>query len=96
MLESVTEALRAANGAGGVELTNLGSIADLMDKIGGLLAGSIDTVADMLFDFSPALAEDRERIEAEGYDDEIIAAFVEVLKLLYPFGQLATLFPNGR
>lgn len=92
----VSQALRLADGAGGVELTNLGSIADIVDSVGGLLAGSIDLVADLLFDFSPELAADRERIETEGYDDEIIAAFLEVLKLLYPFGEMTSLFPSGR
>lgn len=95
-LDGVTGALRLADGATSVELTDLNSVADLVQKIGGLLVGSIDLVADMLFDFSPELAADRQRIDAEGYDDEIVAAFLEVIKLLYPFEQLGRLFQTGR
>lgn len=92
----ISKALKSADGAAGLEVSDLNSIAELVDQIGGLLVGSVDIIAEMLFDFSPALAADRERIEAEGFDDEIFSAFVEVLKLLYPFGEIARLFPSGR
>jgi hypothetical protein len=92
----ITNAMRMAGSASSVELTDLNSLAGLLDTVGGLLAGSIDQVADLLFDFSPELAEDRERIEREGFDDEIIAAFLEVLRLLYPFGEIGKLFQIGR
>jgi hypothetical protein len=53
-----------------------------------------DRITAMLFDYSPVLAADRARIEAEVYESELIAAFVEVLKLAYPFGELLSL-ANG-
>lgn len=95
-IDGITHVLKLADKADKIELTALSNIADMIDKVGGKLAGSVDLIADLLFDFSPELSNDRERIEAEGYDDEIIIAFMEALKLLYPFGQLGQLFQNGR
>jgi hypothetical protein len=43
-------------------------------------------VKGLLYEYSPALCADKERIEAESYDSEIVQAFMEVLKLAFPFG----------
>lgn len=71
-----------------IELTNLGSIAGVVQAFAGVLLGSVDILMDLLFAYAPELAKERERIEAEAYDEEALVAFVEVLKLAYPFGIL--------
>jgi len=71
------------------ELDQFDQMAGLVRLVGQAALGSVDQIAEWLFEYSPELASDRERIEAEAYDDEIIAAFVEVLKQLFPFGSLA-------
>ncbi len=73
--------------AGELELTPA-NIAQLLRTVGDALLHSIDTVRDLLFDYSPTLSADRKRIEAEAYDSEILEAFTGVLKLAYPFGSL--------
>jgi len=78
-----------------IELTNGRDLAGLVQSLSGTLIGSVDILLDLLFAYSDELAGDRERIEAEAYDDEALAAFTEVLKLAYPFGQLLALV-NGR
>lgn len=55
------------------------------------VGGSVDTLRGLLIEYSPALVADRSHIEESGYDSEILAAFVEVLKLAYPFGSLVDL-----
>lgn len=85
----------ALEGAGAVDITSGGDIARLVRTFSGTLIGSIDILLDLLFAYSPELAADRERIEAEAYDEEALAAFAEVLKLAYPFGELLALV-NGR
>lgn len=72
--------------ADSIELTDLGSIAGVVQAFAGTLVGSVDILMDLLFAYSPELAQDRERIEAEAYDEEALAVLVEVLKLAYPFG----------
>jgi len=57
-------------------------IRQIVDKVGG----SVDTLAELVFSYSPELEADREFVEEEAYDSEIMAAFTAVLKLAYPFG----------
>lgn len=75
---------------------------ELMQKIGGILlarasdvAGilleSMDFVLDGLFAYSDELRKDQAYIEENATDDEAMKAFVEVLKLAYPFGRLMNL-----
>lgn len=79
--------------AGLVEATqiDLASTADLVrvvNQVRGVLMNAPDKLTALLFDYSPVLAADRERIEAEVYESELLAAFVEVLKLAFPFGEI--------
>lgn len=60
-------------------------------EIVGVLLDSMDLVLDGLFAYAPALEADREYIETTATDDEAMKAFVEVLKLAYPFGVLLNL-----
>lgn len=75
---------------------NLGGIVGAVTSAGNVLLGSIDTLLELLFAYSPELQADRERIEAEAYDDEALHAFLEVLKLAYPFGELASLASGAK
>lgn len=63
----------------------------LMGGLSQTLLGSMDEIAEMLYAYSPELAADRERIEDCAYDDEVLAAFLEVLKMAYPFSEILTL-----
>jgi hypothetical protein len=74
-----------------IELNNVSDLLAVVRQIQDVLLSAPDRVTAMLFDYSPVLAADRQRIEAEVYESEMIAAFVEVLKLAYPFGELLNL-----
>ena len=69
-----------------IELTDGAQLGRLISIVQSTLLGSVDLVLDLLFDYSPALQADRERIEEYATDDEALDAFLEVLKLAYPFG----------
>lgn len=88
------ELTQVLEGAGKIEISNAADIAAVVRTLSGTLIGSIDKLLDLLFAYSPELAADRERIEENAFDDEALAAFVEVLKLAYPFGGLLALV-NG-
>jgi hypothetical protein len=64
------------------------AIGDLVRQITAKVGGSVDEMAELVFAYSPELNKDRETIEEEAYDSEIMAAFTAVLKLAYPFGSL--------
>ena len=85
--------------AGQVEATqnDLNSTADLIgvvNQVRSVLVTAPDALTALLFDYSPTLAADRERIEGEVYESELLAAFVEVLKLAFPFGEILS-WANG-
>jgi len=80
------------NGAGGISLTSGKDLADLLQAIKQIVLKSPDIALNLLCAYSPKIAADVERIEADAYDDEVIEALGEVLKLAYPFGALKTLF----
>ena len=70
------------------EIKTVADVSVLVQIINDKLLGSIDLVLDLLFAYAPGLAVDRERIEAEAYDEEAIAAFGQILGLAFPFGDL--------
>lgn len=84
------ELVARLEGAADVELNKLNDIGALVRSVSGTLLGSVDIITGLLFAYSPELAKDREHIEANGYDSELLGAFTEVLKLAYPFGELAS------
>lgn len=84
---SLTIALETAATAE-LDVRHLASISDLVKRFSGVLIGSIDTMLDLLFEYSPALASDREWIEENAYDDEALEAFTAILSLAYPLGTL--------
>lgn len=83
--------VRVLEGVEGVELSDLAGVGELVDVLRGTVLGAMDTVLELLRAYSPAIEADIERIEEEAFDEEILDAFVEVLKLAYPFGRLGTI-----
>jgi hypothetical protein len=64
------------------------ALGGLLHQIVAKVGGSVDMLAELVFAYSPELAADRETIEEEAYDSEIMAAFTAVLRLAYPFGSV--------
>ena len=86
--EPMGKAIAAIRNTPGAGLNDFQAIGELLETARMVLADSIDLCLEILFEFSPELAADRERIETLAYDDEALLAFVEVAKMLYPFGGL--------
>lgn len=86
--EPFAEVAAALKGAAAIDLSNGVDTAMLLSVISGTLIHSVDILLDLLFEYSPELTADREHIEENAYDEEALAVFSEVLKLVYPFGQL--------
>ena len=74
--------------AGETDITSPRELVSLIRETAGTLLESPDLLAELLFDYAPELAADRERILEEAFDSELMTAFVEVLKLAFPFGSL--------
>jgi hypothetical protein len=90
LVASVTDLVGALQ----IDLANTGDLVSVVNQVRDVLLEAPDQVAALLFDYAPELAADRVRIENEVYESELLTAFVEVLKLAYPFGSLLSL-ANG-
>lgn len=77
-----------------IDLNNTADLIGVVNQVRDVLITAPEELTALLFDYSPALAADRERIEAEVYESELLAAFVEVLKLAFPFGEILS-WANG-
>lgn len=73
-----------------LEINSAADIAGMIAIVKDVLFGSMDMLLDAMFAYSAALRNDRERIEAEAYDDEAITALISVADLAYPFGRLVS------
>jgi hypothetical protein len=71
-----------------------GFLATHIEDVTQILLGSFELVEEAVFAYAPEIAADRERLEEEAFDDEMIAAFLKVVQLAYPFGQLMGLVEN--
>ena len=81
-LEGHLDAVATAIGQGAkVDVSELNSIAHLVREVMKFLVNSIDLMGELLVEYSPELSDAVE----SGYDSEVVDAFVEVVKLAYPF-----------
>jgi hypothetical protein len=72
------------------DLSDLNALATIIETVKGTLFGSMDILLDLVMAYAPNLAAEREKIETSAYDTQVLAAFVEVCKQLFPFGQVMT------
>jgi len=82
----VTDALKHAPNT---DVTDAQALSNLVTAVSGKLLQSVDILAGLLHDYAPALPLD------DAYDSEILAAFTEVLKLAYPFGEMLSQFKGA-
>lgn len=71
-----------------IDIQNGGDLGKLIRSFETTIIGSLELVLDLLCSYSSAIAADREVIEAEGYDNEVVDAFVEVVRLAFPLRAL--------
>ncbi len=71
------------------DISSPAAITALVQQLGSIVIKSPDTVIELLLTYAPDLRAVVD--EADCYDSELIAAFVEVLRLAYPFGGLVSL-----
>lgn len=83
--------LQAIESAQTTELSDIGSLVALAREVSTVLLGATDIVLELTLAYAPNLAADRDYIEENGYNEEIMTAFIEVLKMVYPLAQLTKL-----
>lgn len=75
----------------GLELRTNEDLMKVASQVGQLLVTAPDLLIELLFSYSAELAAQQETILDTAYDSELIAAFIAVLGMAYPFESLARL-----
>lgn len=83
--DKFSELTDALTNAGNADTKDVMNVVGIVKGFAAKLFGSVEVIADLLFAYSPELEADREKIESDGYESEIVDAFVEVVLLAFPF-----------
>lgn len=67
-----------------LDVASITSLARFVPAILNSLSNSMDDIKALTFDYVPEMKADEEWIAENVYDSEIVAAFVEVLKINFP------------
>lgn len=79
-----------------VNVNQVMKMAQLVPVLVNGLSGSIDEIIEMLFDYSPEIAGDKEWILENAFDREAVTAFCEVVKLCFPFLEILGLVRGSK
>ncbi len=83
----LSPAIDALNNAPQTNLTDYSALTGIITIAKDVLIEYSDTALDLVCEYAPNIAADRERIEETATDEEALNAFSEVIKLLFPFGK---------
>ena len=72
-------------GSPNVELTDMKAVSGLMRTLSATLLDSVDTALDLLLQFSPELAKDRDYIEDNALGSQVVDSFIAAIGLSFPF-----------
>lgn len=86
LLAEIKPLFERLGGAGEIQFEKPADLFQLLPLAEDLFVGGVDTVCDLLIAYSPVLEADREYIETDASDRQILAAFQEVVILADPFG----------
>ncbi len=64
------------------------NVGQLFGQVQEFLFGSVESIRELVADYSPEIKADIDRITEEAFDSEMIDVFLEVMKLAFPFGHL--------
>lgn len=87
---------KALLGAGDIKLTNSSDLSVLINTVADTVIDAPDMMFDMLCDYDEDIKRDREILLDTTNDFEVQAAFVEVVKLAFPFGKILSLIRSGQ
>lgn len=76
------------DGLAGIDIAQALGLTRILPVVVNGLLGSIDEVWELLFEYATPLADDREWLEENAYDEEGVKAFLVVLGLCFPISAL--------
>lgn len=73
------------------ELNTVKDLVALADTLIPVLMDAPETIFQLLMAYAPALKAEQAFLEANAYDDELVTAFLAVLKAAFPLDRLTSL-----
>lgn len=73
------------------ELNSAADVVGLAEKMIPVLMDAPETVLELLLGYAPTLKADKAYIEEHGYDEQVVDAFLQVLKVAFPLARLTEL-----
>lgn len=92
---AIAPILDAVQGFDQIELETAADLQKIIAPLRNVLLHSPAVLVDLLLAYAPELVDAR-KAGLKLYESELLAAFVEVLKLAYPFGALLTMMEQIR
>jgi hypothetical protein len=92
--EPIEETLAEIGQVQGVEFSNIEEMIPIVRQLLPTLIFLPDRMAELLLVAHPTLTDNRDKIEEEADDEQIIDAFVKVAKAAFPFDSMMALFPK--
>jgi hypothetical protein len=89
--ETLNGFVDSVTGAFYTQLNSPEAIKATINTAKQIIVNMPDRALDMIAAYSPVIARDVEWIEENGTDAEVFAVFLDILKVVYPLGQLTTL-----
>lgn len=92
---ALDEPLRVIKGLNKTEITDTEVLSDIVFVLKDALIGYVDIALEVVCDYARLDTEQREWIEENALDEEVIAAFAEVAKRLFPFEALMPMISSA-
>lgn len=77
-----------------VSIDNVGEMVPLMREAARMATNLPEQIFDLVMNYHPRLQNDREWIGDNGYDDQLLDAFIEIAQVVYPLERLKRLIPG--
>lgn len=77
--------IELVEGSPNVELTDMKAVSGLLRTLSATLLDSVDKALDLLLQYSPELAKDREYIENNAVGSQVVDGFLAAVGLSFPF-----------
>jgi hypothetical protein len=89
--EPLNQVLGAVNAVTTVQLETTADLTALAEQLLPILMDATDTLLDLILAYAPALDAQREAIEDTAVDEEVVDAFLVLLKAAFPLARLLDL-----
>lgn len=93
--EPLNQVLGAVQAATTVQLETAADLSALAEQLLPILLDATDTLFELVLEYAPTLKAQREHLETHAIDEEVVDAFLAILKRAFPLARLLDLLGQG-